>query len=84
MKLNQELIKRLAAGEVVYQHTGTVEQWHEIMNAANIGNIKPFVYDELFYCNQCFGNVWMYYTKEDQRRHPNLQIYTTEQFYGNR
>lgn len=76
MKLNKELIKRLANGEIQLKHTGTVEQLNEILQAA-------FPYSE-----KSKGKA-KYYKKGDiMREHwiatdilSKLPVWTTQQFY---
>lgn len=80
MKLNQELVKRLAAGEIAYQHTGTNQQGLEIIKKAfpkknykwSIATLTKEFYRRSLTTKQPFmgvNDVW------------DIEIYTTEEFF---
>jgi hypothetical protein len=73
MKLNQELIKRLAAGEIQLQNTGTVEQLNEILKAAFPEDV---IADEIKIFYEGFGNYC--YSDDQPSKAP---VFTTKQFF---
>ena len=75
MKLNQELIKRLANGEIVLKHTGTVEQLNEILQAAFPDSGEAF--GDCRYYKRLTYNKW----RGRDSKPPGVPIFTTEQFY---
>ena len=78
MKLNQNLIKRLAAGEIQLQHTGTIEALNEILQAAFPEDSSKTNGVCVFYRRaELDSNLWheFYYNNSE------LPIYTTETFY---
>lgn len=84
MKLNQELIKRLAAGEIAYKPNSVDdEHFYTITDACgcprktyNSPRIIP-----IFFISG-FTRIWLYYNDfEIENRNLNLPIYTTEQFF---
>lgn len=89
MKLNQELIDKLAKGEILLQHTGTVEQLREILKEAFPLSVKDL--------NNKYYHHWTYYHRKKykanhydftvrnairERYNANLPIYKTEQFFN--
>jgi hypothetical protein len=76
--MNQELIKRLADGEIQLQNTGTVEQLREILAAAfpNDGTNSHGTFR--FYERWSSNNP---YNWRCNNKAYNLPIYTTEQFF---
>ena len=76
MKLNQELIDRLAKGEILLQHTGTVEQLNVILKAAAPKDKYNAIGISKYYGVNNSGE-WV-----DRRKEPreDTPIYTTEQF----
>jgi hypothetical protein len=76
--MNQELIKRLADGEIQLQNTGTVEQLREILAAAfpNDGTNSHGTFR--FYKRWSSNNP---YNWRCNNKAYNLPIYTTEQFF---
>ena len=82
MKLNQELIKRLAAGEIAYKHTGNKKQFHYLMTSVLGKNVSdPKNFKDPFFVRPDYPNIWLYYIGREATKHPNLPIYTTEQFF---
>jgi hypothetical protein len=84
MKLNQELVKRLADGEIAYRHTGTHLQFYQIINACNLDSTwsRYKYYGTAIFCKKLGSkNIWLYYNESEQELHPNLPIFTTEQFF---
>lgn len=73
--MNQELIKRLAAGEIQLKDTGTVEQLNEILLVAFPDNSEVNG-NRMYYESADYNNCWYY---DDTPS--NLPIYTTEQFF---
>ena len=81
MKLNQELVKKLADGDIIYYHTGTPEQWRQIMTSAfpdDEEDIRP----ECKYYFRGYSGVWFAFeTLEGTPTLQSLPTYTTEQFF---
>lgn len=82
--MNQELIKRLAAGEIAYKPNSVDdEHFYTITDACgcprktyNSPRIIP-----IFFISG-FTRIWLYYNDfEIENRNLNLPIYTTEQFF---
>lgn len=79
MKLNQELVQRLAAGEIQLKNTGTVEQLQEILNAAFPDDIVVTSGTYVYYYKHEDTDSKLIWDCDDNP--PTLPIYTTEQFF---
>ena len=77
MKLNQELIDKLAKGEIQLHNTGTVEQLNEILKSAFPDDAMLARGRYEFYSGDTL--ISGEYDYHDTPR--DLPIYTTEQFY---
>jgi hypothetical protein len=82
MKLNQELVNRLAAGEIVYQHTGNLNTFKHLMTAVLGKDVcDPEDFKDPFFISPNYPDIWLYYIGTEAINHPNLPIFTTEQFF---
>lgn len=85
MKLNQELIKRLATGEIAYKPSSFNDQhFHTITDACGFKREKYLskTLTPIYAFNQSKNSkLWFYYTDREKKLHPNLPIFTTEQFF---
>jgi hypothetical protein len=86
MKLNQELVKRLADGEIIYQHTGSDGQWAMIMRNAFPEDNSPIFPSADLYVKSLYHEIWNVYTNLGEMMRyghdsSNLPIFTTEQFF---
>lgn len=78
MKLNQELIKRLANGEIQLKHTGTVGQLNEILKAAFPKDTSTSSVNYLYYfADLCMKSHW----DCEMNLKLDTPIFTTEQLF---